>query len=170
MSARRRGRERHAIYLIPGFFGFANLGRLRYFVHVDQFLKERCAERGIEARVHVVHTHPTASLPARAALVLETLARTLGRGEVAHLIGHSTGGVDARLVRAPGVATRNKVCAAAGWAMQARTRSATLVSKEKLFIWNYRSKLNKVAQAVKNMPHFVDCRDDRERLFLAFDI
>jgi hypothetical protein len=88
--------------LIPGFFGFANLGRLRYFVHVDQFLKERCAERGIEARVHVVHTHPTASLPARAALVLETLARTLGRGEVAHLIGHSTGGIDARLATALG--------------------------------------------------------------------
>ena len=103
MSARRRGRERHAIYLIPGFFGFANLGRLRYFVHVDQFLRERCAERGIDASVHVVHTHPTASLPARAALVLETLARTLGRNEVAHLIGHSTGGVDARLAVAPGV-------------------------------------------------------------------
>ena len=102
MSKRRRQRERHAIYLIPGFFGFANLGRLRYFVHVDQFLRERCAERGIDARVHVVHTHPTASLPARAALVIETLARTLGRGEVAHLIGHSTGGIDARLATAPG--------------------------------------------------------------------
>jgi len=103
MSAGRRGRERHAIYLIPGFFGFANLGRLRYFVHVHDFLRERCAGRGIDARVHVVHTHPTASLPARAALVLETLARTLGRNEVAHLIGHSTGGVDARLATAPGV-------------------------------------------------------------------
>jgi len=72
-------------------------------VHVHEFLRERCAGRGIDARVHVVHTHPTASLPARAALVLETLARTLGRNEVAHLIGHSTGGVDARLATAPGV-------------------------------------------------------------------
>ena len=103
MSPRRRPGERHAIYLIPGFFGFANLGRLRYFVHVHEFLRERCAERGVDARVHVVHTHPTASLPARAALVLETLARTLGRNEVAHLIGHSTGGVDARLATARGV-------------------------------------------------------------------
>jgi hypothetical protein len=101
MKARRR-RERHAIYLIPGFFGFANLGRLRYFVHVDRFLRERCAERGVEARVHVVHTHPTASLPARAALVIDTLARTLRRDEAAHLIGHSTGGIDARLALAPG--------------------------------------------------------------------
>ena len=40
MSARRR-REAHAIYLIPGFFGFTNLGRLRYFTHVDRFLRER---------------------------------------------------------------------------------------------------------------------------------
>ena len=103
MSSTRRRRERHAIYPIPGFFGFANLGRLRYFVHVHEFLRERCAERGVDARVHVVHTHPTATLPARAALVLEMLARTLGRNEVAHLIGHSTGGVDARLAAAPGV-------------------------------------------------------------------
>jgi hypothetical protein len=102
-SAKPRARERHAIYLIPGFFGFANLGRLRYFVHVDRFLGERCAERGIDARIHVVHTHPTASLPTRAALVVETVARTLRRNETAHVIGHSTGGVEARLVTAPGV-------------------------------------------------------------------
>jgi hypothetical protein len=102
MSAGRRRQERHAIYLIPGFFGFANLGRLRYFVHVHRFLEQRCAEAGIDARCHVVHTHPTASLPARAALVIETLARTLKRNEVAHLVGHSSGGVDARLATAPG--------------------------------------------------------------------
>jgi hypothetical protein len=103
MSPRGR-REAHAIYLIPGFFGFTNLGRFRYFTHVDRFLRERCAERGVDARVVVVPTHPTASLPKRAALVVETLARTLrGRGESAHLIGHSTGGVDARLAAAPGV-------------------------------------------------------------------
>ncbi len=103
MSARRR-RQAHAIYLIPGFFGFTNLGRLRYFTHVDRFLRERCAERGIEARVHVVRTHPTASLAKRAALVVESVARTLrGRSEIVHLIGHSTGGIDARLAATPGV-------------------------------------------------------------------
>jgi hypothetical protein len=100
----RTRREAHAIYLIPGFFGFTNLGRLRYFTHVDRFLRARLAERGVAARVHVVRTHPTASLPVRAALLVETLARTArGRGEVIHLIGHSTGGVDARLAVAPGV-------------------------------------------------------------------
>jgi len=107
MSARRR-RETHAIYLIPGFFGFSNLGRFSYFVHVDRFLRGRLAERGVEARVHVVRTHPTASLPVRAALVVDTLAHTLRGREVVHLVGHSTGGVDARLVVSPGVALPTK--------------------------------------------------------------
>jgi len=125
MSARPR-RQTHAIYLIPGFFGFANLGRLRYFVHVDRFLRERCEARGVDARVHVVRTHPTASLPTRAALIVETLARTLrGPSEVAHLIGHSTGGVDARLATAPGVALPTDVNVAR-WA--GRVRSVVGVS------------------------------------------
>jgi len=99
----RPRREAHAIYLIPGFFGFSNLGRLRYFSHVHAFLRARLAERGVRGRVHVVRTHPTASLPLRAARVLETLARTQrGHGEAIHLIGHSTGGIDARLATAPG--------------------------------------------------------------------
>ena len=70
----RPRREAHAIYLIPGFFGFSNLGRLRYFTHVDRFLRERLAERGVDARVSVVRTHPTASLSVRAARVLEGFA------------------------------------------------------------------------------------------------
>jgi len=108
MSARRR-REAHAIYLIPGFFGFTNLGRFRYFIHVDRFLRERLAARGVSARVHVVPTHPTASLPTRAALVVDALAHTPPRrGEGVHLVGHSTGGVDARLVVSPGVALPTK--------------------------------------------------------------
>jgi len=56
------------------------------------------------------------------------------------------------------------------WVIQARTRSATLVSQQKLFIPIYPCKLNKVALAVKNKPNFVDFRDDRERLFQAFEI
>lgn len=94
--------EAHYIYLIPGFFGFANLGRLRYFVHVDNELRRRCARLGIEAHIHVVRTRPTASLPMRAARVVETIAATMGRRAGAvHLIGHSSGGLDARMVAAP---------------------------------------------------------------------
>ena len=96
--------ESHSIYLIPGFFGFANLGRMRYFVHVDRWLRTRFSQRGIPAHIHVVHIHPTASLPRRAARVIETMARTgRGRRGPIHLIGHSSGGVDARLVTTPHV-------------------------------------------------------------------
>lgn len=96
--------EAHHIYLIPGFFGFANLGRLRYFVHVHDFLVQRCAACGMRVKVHVVRTHPTSSLPVRVACLAETVAKTLrSRRGVAHLIGHSTGGLDARLFSAPAV-------------------------------------------------------------------
>jgi hypothetical protein len=125
MGARRRA-EGHAIYLIPGFFGFTNLGRFRYFVHVHRYLRERLAARGVRGRVHVVRTHPTASLAARAALVVDALARTRpARGDAVHLIGHSTGGIDARLALSPGVAlpTRHDVERWAG-----RVRSVVGVS------------------------------------------
>jgi triacylglycerol lipase len=96
---------KHDIYLIPGFFGFANLGRLRYFAHIDRFLRKRCAARGIDVRVHAVKTPPTASLPRRAARVVETMAETLrDRRSAVHLVGHSSGGLDARLAASPGVA------------------------------------------------------------------
>lgn len=93
----------HHIYLIPGFFGFANVGRLRYFLHVRQFLIERCAALGIEVEVDVIKAPPTSSLPTRAARVADAIAAPRrGRG-VVHLIGHSSGGLDARLVVTPRV-------------------------------------------------------------------
>jgi hypothetical protein len=95
----------HDIYLVPGFFGFTNLGRLRYFAHVREFLVQRSAALGFDARIHVVKTYPTSSLPARAALVLKAMAETInpGRGGT-HLIGHSSGGLDIRLAVAPNIA------------------------------------------------------------------
>lgn len=106
MSERRQARAtaRHHIYLVPGFFGFANLGELKYFGHVRDFLVEQAATRRLRIEVHVVRTHPTASLPKRAALVAETIARTArGRERQLHLIGHSSGGLDCRLLLAPDV-------------------------------------------------------------------
>jgi triacylglycerol lipase len=95
---------RHHVFLIPGFFGFANLGQLTYFGHVRRALVEQLGTAGLEVHIHVVRTHPTASLPRRAARVLEAVARNAPRrSEPVHLIGHSTGGLDARLLVAPGV-------------------------------------------------------------------
>jgi triacylglycerol lipase len=100
-----RARRRHSIVLIPGFFGFTNLGRLTYFRHVHGFLAANLRSLGVDARIHVVRTHPTSSLPSRAVRVLETIARASRPGDgPIHLIGHSTGGLDARLLVAPGAA------------------------------------------------------------------
>lgn len=93
------------VYLIPGFLGFANLGQITYFGHVRRLLATRLTAAGLDARIHVVHTPPTASLPRRAVRVAETIAATAGDdlGPL-HLIGHSSGGLDARLLIAPEVA------------------------------------------------------------------
>ena len=97
-------RNGHDIYLVPGFFGFANLGKLTYFGHLRAVLAERCAAEGLEARIHVVKTSPTASLVKRSVRVLEMIAATSRSSNGAiHLIGHSSGGLDARLVAAPSV-------------------------------------------------------------------
>ncbi len=94
----------HRIYLVPGFFGFANLGELKYFGHVRDFLARECASRGLRAEIHVVKTPPTSSLTARAARLAETIDRTASPRDPVHLVGHSSGGLDARLMIAPGVA------------------------------------------------------------------
>jgi len=95
-------RGRHHIYLVPGFFGFTNLGEIKYFAHVIDFLERRSRALGVRAEIHVVRTHPTASLPQRAVRVLETIGETMGREGAVHVIGHSSGGLDARLLVAPG--------------------------------------------------------------------
>ena len=105
----RRGR-RHHIYLVPGFLGFASLGRISYFGHVRRVLVERFAALGVDARIHVVHTHPTTSMPTRASRLAETIAATAGEGDgPIHLIGHSSGGLDIRLLAAPDVALPTEV-------------------------------------------------------------
>ena len=42
---------KHHIYLVPGFFGFTNLGELVYYGHVRDFLEAEFARRGVEAEV-----------------------------------------------------------------------------------------------------------------------
>jgi triacylglycerol lipase len=96
--------ERQHVLLVPGFFGFANLGDLAYFAHVRDALVERCRPHGILPHVRVVHTIPTASLRRRAARLAETLQEALAELDApVHLVGHSSGGLDTRLVVTPGV-------------------------------------------------------------------
>lgn len=90
------------LFLIPGFFGFDEVGGISYFHHVKAYLEEYFAGQGYEAIVTSVSTHPTASLSRRSVCVLETIDSVVDEDAPIHLIGHSTGGLDARLLTCPG--------------------------------------------------------------------
>ncbi|RKH21772.1 alpha/beta hydrolase [Corallococcus sp. CA047B] len=95
---------RHRVYLVPGFFGFTHMGdketeRIAYFQHIPALLQQRFRERGIDAQVHSVASSPTSGIEARARDVFREMARTANEDDAElHLIGHSTGGLDARSV------------------------------------------------------------------------
>ncbi len=94
--------QRHHIYLVPGFFGFANLGDLKYFAHATDVLEGQFSRLGLDVAVHSVRTSPTASVRKRAIRLLETMIDTAEGDGPIHLIGHSSGGLDARLLLAAG--------------------------------------------------------------------
>lgn len=93
---------RHRVYLLPGFFGFTHMGekpaeRIVYFEHVRALLVAGFQKRGHEVEVEAVTSHPTANLQVRAQIVLRSLEETASKDDAAlHLVGHSTGGLDAR--------------------------------------------------------------------------
>lgn len=89
---------KHRIVLVPGFFGFSTFGELAYFNGVREALVTEFSRRGFDLSVDYVTTLPTASIRVRAARVLDTLANIAAESDgPIHVIGHSTGGLDARL-------------------------------------------------------------------------
>ncbi len=101
--------KRH-VFLIPGFFGFANLGDFAYWRPVRQLLQQLLDDAGMPADIHCVKSLPTASLRTRTRFLLETIAQVKPRSNTAiHLIGHSTGGLDARLLLTPNVNLQSKI-------------------------------------------------------------
>src|SRR3954468_5111014 len=86
------------VYLSPGLFGFNQIGAYAYFKHLEIGLSRRFADAGREARIHLVEAAPTASIRRRALTLVSEMSRTAQPDEIIHLIGHSTGGLDARLV------------------------------------------------------------------------
>ncbi|WP_050436036.1 esterase/lipase family protein [Chondromyces crocatus] len=94
--------ERTRIYLSPGMFGFARLASFEYFEHLIRALEERFRDRGRDAVVSVCEVHPTASILRRAAKLARLIDESAGEDDgPIHLVGHSTGGLDARLVACP---------------------------------------------------------------------
>ena len=92
----------HHVYLIPGMFGFGRLAGVNYFAHVREALKQRFDDAGQRIVTEVSPSPPTSSLRHRARILAKTVVHTLRdeRGPV-HLVGHSTGGLDSRLLLSP---------------------------------------------------------------------
>jgi hypothetical protein len=88
-------------------FGFGRLAAYDYFVHLERSLTARLRAAGDDVQIHVARVAPNASIRRRALKLTELVAETCepanpGGGPI-HLIGHSTGGLDARLVASPTV-------------------------------------------------------------------
>lgn len=92
------------VFLSPGMFGFAKVASFQYFEHVIRALTDRFALRGRAARVVVCDVHPTASVRRRALRLARTVREHASADQdPIHIVGHSTGGLDARLVASPSV-------------------------------------------------------------------
>lgn len=95
---------RHRIFFAPGMFGFGRLASYDYFAHVERGLLRRFRDAGDEVEAWVADVPPTASIRRRAARLCELVSHTFHTDETpsrVHLVGHSTGGLDARLVASP---------------------------------------------------------------------
>lgn len=95
------------IFLVPGFFGFSKIGSINYFFRVAETLKAILSERAIDAEVIECETQPTGSIAKRALRLLDEVKEHGGlNADELHFIGHSTGGLDIRLLLTPGVRLR----------------------------------------------------------------
>jgi pimeloyl-ACP methyl ester carboxylesterase len=92
------------VVLVPGFLGFARFGGFYYFADRVVAVLRGLLEESVEYPVPVVPctTLPTHGLADRQRHLLDYLDRlstaTLSGVERIHLVGHSTGGVDAQLL------------------------------------------------------------------------
>lgn len=114
------------VFLVPGFFGFTSVGAVSYFERVEQALRSALERRGARARVVRCATQPTASIPRRADALRRQVLRLGGlEAKELHFVGHSTGGLDVRMLLTPGV----KIAAdASAERIARRTRTAICVA------------------------------------------
>lgn len=110
----------HRVYLSPGLFGFGKLGSYDYFMHLRAAMLSRFRDAGEDVRFFVVDAPPTGSIRRRAMHLLDVVSQTNGDDDgPIHLVGHSTGGLDARLVASP--SARLEQAGALGWGSRLRT-------------------------------------------------
>ncbi len=88
-------------------FGFGRIASYDYFAHLEAALVSELRAAGEEVVTYVLDVPPTASLRTRAVqladFVAETCQEDRGDNGPIHLVGHSTGGLDARLVASPDI-------------------------------------------------------------------
>lgn len=102
------------VLLVPGFFGFGSFGRegRPHIIYFDHVIKAMVAARPeLSGRIHVHEPPPMGSLAGRVRTLQDAVLQRLGgallrgetrgRGPRIHIIGHSTGGLDARLLANP---------------------------------------------------------------------
>lgn len=90
------------VFLIPGFFGFANFGDFKYFGHVEELLTAQFAGLGRNIQVLRVDTFAAGSIARRTQKLREILVEAAaGDDDPIHLVGHSTGALDARRLLDP---------------------------------------------------------------------
>src|SRR5262245_34555812 len=104
--------SKDVVFLLPGFLGFDHFASLSYFAdRVSATLRGHLS--GLFRRdipVVPLSTAPTDELAKRQSDILTTIAEYCGNsGARIHLVGHSTGGVDAELcVRKHGLKPRSE--------------------------------------------------------------
>ncbi len=92
------------VFLVPGFFGFTSVGAISYFEDVEVALGRELRRHGVEARIVRCMTQPTASITRRADVLRRQVLRNGGlNARELHFVGHSTGGLDVRMLLTPGV-------------------------------------------------------------------
>jgi hypothetical protein len=95
---------RRLVFLVPGFFGFDSVGTMSYFEDVERALDLGLRRHGVEARIVRCKTQPTASIRRRADVLRRQVIQRGGLGaDELHFVGHSTGGLDVRMLLTPGV-------------------------------------------------------------------
>jgi triacylglycerol esterase/lipase EstA (alpha/beta hydrolase family) len=82
-------------------FGFVQFGPFDYFGRLSSAVAEAFEDAGVQATTFAVSVPPTASIRRRAAALAAFVAETAGDDGPIHLVGHSTGGLDARIVASP---------------------------------------------------------------------
>ena len=94
----------HLVFLVPGFFGFTTLRAVHYFQDVEHVLSRALEQRGVDARIVRCPTQPTGSIVRRADSLRRHVIKHGGlKARELHFVGHSTGGLDVRMLLTPGV-------------------------------------------------------------------